>query len=519
MLRRPPLHYEDQPFHAILQRTADSYPERIGIRCEGRSVTYRELDAAANAFTHALIRLGFLPGQRAAVIAPNRPEWIMAQLGVTQAAGAVVMPNPRWKSELTHALRLTEPTVIIADAVTAGSLEPPACATWLICLDDERPSGWLSFWDLVASSSGNRPKPVVDHWADLDVALPFSSGTTGLPKAVRHTHRSLVAATTQWKAASTIEQEDRLQLFLPLFHIYGAITIACAYWAAAPLSLHARFDVEAMLRGIEAERTTVGFGVAPMAVAMANHPALDQYDLSSIRYFLWGASPMIPDIAQAVSERAGIRWVTAYGITEMPVLTVNPIHYPQQCRLDSPGLPVSDTEFTVVGIESRLPLAPGQTGELLARGPSIMAGYLPEESTADSFEDGWFRTGDVGTVEEGGWIRITDRLKEMLKVSGFQVAPVEIEDVLFGHPAIADCAVYGVPWETGEAPKAAVVLAAGSNATEQEIKDWVADRLATYKHLASVVFVDEVPRTASGKVLRRVLRDRDLAGASDGNAR
>jgi long-chain acyl-CoA synthetase len=506
---RPPLHYPDIPFHAILQRSADAEPERVVLHDGPRQYTLRELDGITNATTGALIGLGVQPGDRVALAAPNRADWVTSQLAIAQAGAAAVLPNPSWRSELAHAFEITRPQAVIADAGTAAALDRQPGPALRICLDDDRPAGWLSLPELIAAQPGTRPRPVLDAWADVDVALPFSSGTTGLPKAVRHTHRSLLAAVTQWKSASTIGREDRLQLFLPLFHIYGLITIACGYWAAAPTTLFPRFDVDGVLGAIERERTTIGFGVAPVAVAFASHPRLEQYDLSSIRYFLWGASPMIPDVARTVTRRSGIRWAAAYGTTEGPVLHVNPVRDPDRCRLDSPGLPVSDLTVRVVDVEARTPVSPGEAGEILVRSPSTMAGYLPEAETAGAFEDGWFRTGDIGTSDEAGWLTLTDRLKEMMKVNGFPVSPAEVESVLFAHQAVADCAVYGVPdARTGEAPVAAVRLADGAAADEAELVAWVAGRLARYKHLAAVVFVTEIPRTQSGKVLRRELRRR-----------
>jgi long-chain acyl-CoA synthetase len=506
---RPPLHYPDIPFHAILQQAADAEPERVVLYDGPRQYTLRELDGITNATSNALIGLGVRPGDRVALVAPNRADWVTSQVAIAQAGAAAVLPNPSWRTELAHAFELTGPQAVIADAGTAAALDRQPMPALRICLDDNRPPGWLSLPELIAAHPGTRPRPVLDTWRDVDVALPFSSGTTGLPKAVRHTHRSLVAAITQWKSASTIAREDRLQLFLPLFHIYGLITVACGYWAGAPTTLLSRFDVDEVLAGIERDRTTIGFGVAPVAVAFANHPRLEDYDLSSIRYFLWGASPMIPDVARAVTERAGIRWAAAYGTTEVPVLHVNPVRQPDRYRLDSPGLPVSDLAVRVVDIETRAPVPPGQAGEILVRSPSTMAGYLPEAETADVFEDGWFRTGDVGTVDVAGWLTLTDRIKEMVKVNGFPVSPAEVERVLFAHPGVADCAVYGVPdARAGEAPVAAVRPVDGAAIGEDELLAWVAERLARYKHLAAVVFVTEIPRTQSGKVLRRELRER-----------
>jgi acyl-CoA synthetase (AMP-forming)/AMP-acid ligase II len=211
-----------------------------------------------------------------------------------------------------------------------------------------------------------------------------------------------------------------------------------------------------------------------------------------------------------VARRAGIRWFVAYATTEAGV-AANPIERPDRWRLDSPGLPLPDVTVRVVDSGTGVDVGPGETGEIVVRGPSMMLGYLPETDTADAFlPGGWLRTGDIGWIEPEGWVRLTDRSKEMIKVSGFQVAPAELERLLFTHPHIADCAVYGVPDpRTGEAPKAAVVRTAGSDLTTQGVINFVAQHLATYKHLRAVRFVDAIPRNPAGKVLRRALRDTD----------
>jgi acyl-CoA synthetase (AMP-forming)/AMP-acid ligase II len=414
-------------------------------------------------------------------------------------------------TELQHAFALTEPDIVVADRAFAELVEAAGGPATRVCVDHDVPAGWLSFWELIFSSSGRRPASLPISALDDDVALPFSSGTTGLPKAVRHTHRTLVAAMINWKSAATIGEDDRLQFFLPLFHIYGIATTACAFGAGATLTLFPRFDLDTMLSHIEEARVTIGFGAAPIAVAMANHPELEKYDLSSLRYFLWAATPVARDVADRVTERAGVRWVQGYGATEAPGLYCNPIRYPEHCRLDSPGLPVSDLEVRIVDLETHDDVEPGAEGEIVVRGPHVMAGYLPPEANDDAFlEGGWLRTGDVGWLEPEGWLHITDRAKEMIKVSGFAVAPAELEAMLHSHPAVGDCGVYGVPDDRrGEVPKAAVVLTAPGAATEEGLCEWIAERLATYKHIDRVVFVDEIPRTASGKVLRRTLKEND----------
>ena len=511
MFHRPPLHYPDRPLYHFLQDSADRHPEQIALRFEDDVYTYRELDGTGNAFANALLGLGLAPGDRVALVVTNRPEWLIAQHAVTLAGGAVVMPNPNWKAaELRHAFELTRPTMVIADTALADLVEEAGGPALRISVDADAPPGWLSFWDLVFATPGRRPAPLPDAALDAEVALPFSSGTTGLPKAVRHTHRSLVATVINWNSASCIRKDDRLQFFLPLFHIYGIAISGCTWLSGATLRLMPRFDLDAVLANIEEERITLAFTAAPIAVAMANHPDLERFDLSSLRYALWAATPIAEEIATRVTERAGVRWIHGYGSTEVPGLHINPVDYPERCRLDTPGLPVSDLEVRIVDLQSFADVPPGTEGEILVRGPHTCAGYLPVDADAEAFVDGWFRTGDVGWVEPEGWIHITDRAKEMIKVSGFSVAPAEIEAMLHGHPAVADCGVYGVPHPTkGEVPKAAIVLTEPGAATDDDIRGYIAERLATYKQLGEVVFVDAIPRTTSGKVLRRTLKDDD----------
>jgi len=213
-------------------------------------------------------------------------------------------------------------------------------------------------------------------------------------------------------------------------------------------------------------------------------------------------------VAETVTARTGVRWLPAYGASEVPVITANPVNEPHRWRLDSAGLPPAGVELRIVDLETGDVLPAGEAGEIQVRSPSAMAGYLPEDATAEAFSDGWYRTGDVGWLEPEGWAHITDRAKEMMKVNGFQVAPAEIEAVLHGHPAVIDCAVFGVPDErAGEVPVAAVQVDAAQHVTTEELHALVARSLATYKHLRSIVVVDAIPRLPSGKVLRRTLRD------------
>jgi acyl-CoA synthetase (AMP-forming)/AMP-acid ligase II len=357
--------------------------------------------------------------------------------------------------------------------------------------------------------------------ADTDDAVfVFSSGTTDRPKAVRHTHRSIVLAIAHWRLALGLGHDDRFQVATPPSHILGLLNLLTAASAGATVRLHRRFDLDTELRAIQDDRMTLEMAVAPIALAMANHPDLESYDLSSLRYVMWGATPVTPAVAETVTARSGVRWLPAYGTSEVPVIAANPVADPDRWRLDSAGLPVGDVGLRVVDLTSRAVLPAGETGEIEVRSATAMAGYLPDDATAAAFDDGWYRTGDVGWLEPEGWVHLTDRCKEMIKVSGFQVAPAEIEAVLHAHRAVVDCAVFGVSDErAGEVPAAAVQLAPDADITGEELQDLVTDRIAGYKRLHHVVFVDVVPRTPSGKVLRRTLRDEwapRLAPASTG---
>jgi acyl-CoA synthetase (AMP-forming)/AMP-acid ligase II len=293
----------------------------------------------------------------------------------------------------------------------------------------------------------------------------------------------------------------------PPSHILGLLNLLAAAEAGATVRLHRRFDLDEVLGRIASERMTLEMAVAPIALAMANHPHLEDYDLSSLRYIMWGATPVTESVARVVTERTGVRWLPAYGASEVPVIAANPVRDADAWRLDSAGLPPAGVELRVADLDSGEALPPGETGEIQVKSPSVMAGYLPDEATAEAFADGWYRTGDVGWLEPGGWVHLTDRSKEMIKVNGFQVAPAELEAVLHSHPAVLDCAVFGIPDErAGEVPVAAVQLDPERPVAAGELEQLVADALATYKQLRHVVVVDTIPRLPSGKVLRRALR-------------
>ena len=499
-----PVHQPDPVgLHTLLERTADRTPEGIALRFGPEQWSFRELDGLANAAARLLADHGVGPGVRVAMMASNRPEFPMLVFGVLKLGASVVMVSPAWKEgEVVHAFELTGPVLVVCDGSTPDVLPSSVTEDRVLHLDDDRIHAEL------LTRSGTR-KDLQADWAHREAVLVFSSGTTGLPKAVRHTHGSLEVATHHWISALGLGADDRLQVATPPFHILGLLNLLAAGAAGAGVRLHARFDLDALLHHIEADRITLEMAVAPIALAMADHPDLERYDLSSLRYIMWGATPVTESVAQRVTQRTGVAFLPAYGASEVPVITANPVRRPDVWRLDSAGLPLHDVRLRIVDLETGEALEPGGTGEIQVLSASAMAGYLPEHADAEAFVDGWYRTGDVGWVEPEGWLHITDRVKEMIKVKGFQVAPAEVEAVLHGHDAVADCAVFGVPDPaTGEAVVAAVTLKDGAAATATDLEALVADRLAAYKRLSAVHVVDEIPRLPSGKVLRRVLRDR-----------
>lgn len=488
--------------HHGLERAAARYGDRDGLRMGDRHWSFGQLDALADSFAHRLREAGVSPGDRVAIMSSNRPELFVAVQAISKAGAASVMLSPAWKAaEVAHALELTAPVHGVADGAGVGLLAERLGDDGTTDLD--RPP----LFEVLADERGRGPVGI-DVAPDDESVLVFSSGTTGMPKAVRHTHASMDHAVRHWVAALGLGPDDRFQVATPPTHILGLLNLLAAAAAGATVRLHARFDLDEVLRSIEQDRITLEMAVAPIALAMANHPDLERYDLSSLRYVMWGATPVTEAVARTVTERTGVRWLPAYGASELPVITCNPVDRPDEWRLDSAGLPPDGVELRVADLESGAVLPAGEVGEIQVRSASAMAGYLPQAATADAFADGWYRTGDVGWIEPEGWVHLTDRAKEMIKVKGFQVAPAEIEGVLLGHPAVVDCAVFGIPDEAaGEVPAAAVQLETGRSVADGELAQLVADSLATYKRLHHVVVVDAIPRLPSGKALRRALRD------------
>jgi long-chain acyl-CoA synthetase len=486
--------------HEALERAAHRFGDRDAIRCGDEHWSFHELEGLSNALARHLAARGVEAGDRVALMMANRVEFIVAVFATSKLGAAAVLLSPAWKAvEVGHALDLTGPVHAVADGDASALLVDRLGPGAVTDLDD--PST-----DPFAHSRARTAAGGVQ--GSDEVVLVFSSGTTGLPKAVRHTHASMGLATGHWCTVLGLGQEDRFQVATPPSHILGLLNLLAAVSSGATVRLHRRFDLDEVLARIASERMTLEMAVAPIALALANHPHLEDHDLSSLRYIMWGATPVTESVAEIVTQRTGVRWLPAYGASELPVIAANPVGRPEAWRLDSAGLPPDGVELRIADLDSGEILPPGGIGEIQVLSRSVMAGYLPEAATDDAFVDGWYRTGDVGWLEPEGWVHLTDRSKEMIKVNGFQVAPAELEAVLLRHPAVLDCAVFGVADErAGEVPAAAVALDPARPVADGELLSLVADSLATYKRLHYLVVVDEIPRLPSGKVLRRTLRD------------
>ena len=493
MMSGPP-HPEPVPLGVLFDGAAGRFTDAPVLRLGAIEITHGEFGEQVDRCAGLLAASGVGVGARVALSAQTSVEFVAAVVAVARLGGCTVMVSTSWHDrEVKHAIGLTHPTHVVHDGSGAASIgELLAVPTVHV--------------DELASAPPAEHLPLAPVGLDDIAVMVFSSGTTGLPKAVRHTHRSIFHAIGHWIEALGLDSTDRLQVATPPFHILGLLNIFAVLSAGASMRLHRRFDLDAVLESVGRDGITVEMAVAPIALAMANHPDLERFDLSSLRYIMWGATPVSSAVANTVTRRSGVRFLAAYGASELPVISANPVRRPDEWRLDSVGLAPTGVELRVVDLATGDVVAPGEPGELEARSPSMMAGYLPEDANADAFDAGWYRTGDVGTVDVDGWVTITDRVKEMIKVNGFQVAPAEVESLLIAHPGVIDCAVFGVPDpRTGEAVVAAVVLADQGGVEIDDLVAAVGSELASYKRIADIVVLDQIPRLPSGKVLRREL--------------
>ena len=484
----------------------------------GRSISYAQLAGGVRALAAGLATRGFVPGQVVALVAPNLPEYAVAFHGVLAAGGATTTINSLAQEEdirtqlvATHARYMVTIPQFLDRAVPAASA---AGVERVFVLGPDAPDGTEPFASLLVPG-GEPPELPSFETATTVAALPMSSGTTGFAKVVQLTQRNLVANVLQSDAAIQITEDDVMIGVLPFFHIYGlTVLVNLALYKGATVVTMPRFDLEEFLALMQEHRVTFACLVPPIVLALAKHTVVDKYDLSALERVLSGAAPIDEATVRAAAARLSCDVLQGYGLTETSPVISAPTPDPAQGRPGSTGLILPDTEIRIRDLETDEALGPDQDGEIMIRGPQVMPGYLDDpEANAFTLEpDGWLHTGDIGHADANGYLYVVDRLKELIKYRGFQVPPAELEALLVQHPAVMDAAVIPSPDpNAGEVPKAFVVRSPGAEITEGELMSYVSDRVPSYKKVRRVEFIEEIPRSLSGKILRRVLVERERA--------
>ena len=519
----PDVHIPDVSITEYVLRHAERLRDKPAMvdGVSGRTLTYGELRDSTRRAATALARRGFSKGNVFAIYSPNLPEYAVIFNAVASLGGINTTVNPLYTAaELANQLRDSGARVLITVPAVLDKAKEAATA---VGIDDVyvfgSAAGARSFSELLDAPAS--PPPIhIDPRNDV-VALPYSSGTTGLPKGVMLTHRNLVANLCQCEGAKSFDgfnESDVTIAVLPFFHIYGMVVIMMLTLSRGGTVVSMpRFEFREFLTALQRYRVTTAPLVPPIVLGMVKNPAVDEFDLSSIRMVFSGAAPLGDDIARQLSKKLGCPVVQGYGMTEAsPVTHLSPtVNAP--AKPGSIGLVVPNTEVKLMAVDGDGEVDRGQEGELWIRGPQIMKGYLNKaQDTADAIDSGgWYHTGDVGYVDPEGWFFIVDRTKELIKYKGMQVAPAELEALLLTHPAVLDAAVIRkADEEAGEVPKAFVVLkadAASRGTSADTIMAWVAQRVAPHKRIRQLEFIDQIPKSASGKILRRLLVQQERA--------
>ncbi len=504
-------------FDFLFADLADDDAGRVALvdGSSGAETTFGELKARIEAFAGALAARGVGPGDVVALHSPNVPAFVVAFHGILRSGATATTVNALYTAaEVARQLTDSGATMVVTVSPLlpqsgAAAEEAGIARDRVIVLDGAE--GHPSLADLLAERA---PAPAIRIDPATHVAvMPYSSGTTGFPKGVRLSHRNLVANVVQCAPVLDVESDDVVLAVLPFYGMTVLLDLALS--RRARLVTMPRFDLTEFLRIIQDHRCTYLFIAPPIAVALATHPLVDQYDLSSARALLSGAAPLDEKLAGAVADRLGVRVRQGYGMSELsPVSHVIPPER-DDLSLGGIGVPIANVECRLVDLETGDDIdvpdeGESRPGELAVRGPHVMLGYLGhDDDTARTIDaDGFLHTGDVAVVLADGSFRIVDRVKELIKYHGYQVAPAELEAVLLAHPSIADAAVIGVPDADGqEIPKAFVVRAAGHDDLDgAAVMAHVASLVAPHKKVRAVEFIDVVPKSTSGKILRKDLR-------------
>nr|QJX14324.1 4-coumarate coenzyme A ligase [Anthoceros agrestis] len=482
----------------------------------GKTYSYSEVEVVSRRVAAGLVALGVGKGEIVCLLLPNTCEFALIFLGVALRGAVVTTANPFYTAgELANQIKAAGAKIIVTQSAWAGKVAGLGAK---VLTTDAPPEGCESA-GLLLEADESKFTPV-DVDPESVVCLPYSSGTTGLPKGVMLTHKSLISSVAQQVDGDCphlhLTTDDVMLCLLPMFHIYSLNSVMlCGLRAGAALLIMQKFEIESLLRLVEKYKITVAPVVPPIVLAISKSPIVEKYDLSSITRVMSGAAPLGKELEDALRLKLPQATVgQGYGMTEAgPVLAMSLAFSkePKQMKSGSVGMVMRNAELKVVDPESGVSLPVGEAGEICIRGPQIMKGYFNNpEATANTIDKhGWLHTGDIGVVDSDGEIFIVDRVKEIIKFKGFQVPPAELEALLLAHPDVSDAAVVPKKDEAaGEVPVAFVVRKEGSEVTEQALKEYVAKEVVFYKKIHHVQFIDVVPKSASGKILRKELRSR-----------
>lgn len=493
----------------LIEATVRRLPDKPALMtAEGHCYTFAEFWTAVRGMARALQQQGVRKGDVIGIYAPNSVEYAVALHGSLLAGAMVTTLNPLYRErEVEHQLNDAGAKIVFTLSQLTGVVNEAKSHLPKL----ERLHELEGVWDMARSAAGD-PEPVtIDPLKDVAV-LPYSSGTTGLPKGVMLSHQNLTANIRQTVALNMTTESAVVLDFLPFYHIYGMmILLNCGLAAGATQIILPRFDPEAAMSIIQEHRVTDLYCVPPAVLALVHQPRLEEFDMSSLRFLMSGAAPLPVEVGRQAAAKLHCVVMQGYGMTESsPLTNVNPISSPREGTV---GPAVSDTLEKIVSLETDEELPPGEIGELLVYGPQVMLGYWnnPEATRETITPDGWLRTGDIASADPDGYVRIHDRKKEMIKYKGYQVAPAELESLLMEHPGVRDAAVIPkADMEAGEVPKAFVVPKE-PGLDLSGVLAFVAEKVAPYKKIRDIEIVEAIPKNPSGKILRRQLIEQERA--------
>ncbi|BAQ11676.1 AMP-dependent synthetase and ligase [Bacillus sp. OxB-1] len=537
------LEYERVPIQDYLTRAGTKYPDKVAIHFLGKEITYKEFYESSLKFANYLKTLGVEKGDRVAIMLPNCPQSAIAYFGILYAGGIVVQTNPLYtERELEYQMKDSGAKAIISLDILFPRISKIRKNTQLehvvitgikdylpfpknliypfiqkkehgVQVKVEHRGMNHLFTEIMKSAQPEKISYPFDY--DEDVALlQYTGGTTGPPKGVMLTHANLtsnVRMCDEW-LYDCEEGKEVVMGIIPFFHVYGMTTVlVLTVMLSNKMVLIPKFDFESALKAIDKQKPTLFPGAPTIYIGLLNHPDIAKYDLSSIRACISGSAALPIEVQEKFERITGGKLVEGYGLTETSPVTHANFVWAKNRVKGSIGVPWPDTDAIILGPESTEPLPNGEIGEIAIKGPQVMKGYWNRpEDTEQTFRDGWLLTGDLGYMDDEGNFYVVDRKKDMIIASGFNIYPREIEEVLYEHQDVQECVIAGVPDPyRGETVKAYIVLKEGSSVTEKELDDYCRANLAAFKVPRIYEFRDELPKTAVGKILRRVLVDEE----------